>query len=379
MKITAIALSVFELPATTRRFDLVAAGSPADRRWRAKAQGSGKDIVQVMHVETDEGIEGVSTVGDARYTAMRTEDLEELRLLALGADPFDRDMLDEKLHAATRRLFTAQGWFGAFDNCLWDIAGKAAGLAVANLLGRARDKAPCYYNFFGKSLEAEIEDAQKGLALGFPALKDHFEGSGAENVRAVTQARKALGDEVDLLHDAAVTSYTFAEALSVGRALEECRFRWFEEPLSDRDLSGLGRLCDALDIPVLGGETLMNDRELSAHLLLSGSVDLLRGNARHGTTPLVKLAHLAETMATRIELNGPGGLFGLVHTHLCCALRATTYYEFFPGGSRDERGKEIGLTNPPLPQAGYIAPPTGPGWGAEWDWTYFKQKRVAVL
>ena len=58
----------------------------------------------------------------------------------------------------------------------------------------------------------------------------------------------------------------------------------------------------------------------------------------------------------------------------------TSYYEYFPGGSRDIRGTDLmGLLNPPLPQAGYIQPPDRPGWGAEWDWDYFEKKRVAVL
>jgi len=75
-------------------------------------------------------------------------------------------------------------------------------------------------------------------------------------------------------------------------------------------------------------------------------------------------------------LFGPGGLFGLVHAHLVCAISNTTYYEYFPNGSRDARGREIGLLNPPLPENGQITPPYNPGWGAEWDWAFFKKKRV---
>ena len=44
------------------------------------------------------------------------------------------------------------------------------------------------------------------------------------------------------------------------------------------------------------------------------------------------------------------------------AVRNTSYYEYFPGGSRDVIGTEImGLQNPPVPHEGYIAPPDGPG------------------
>ena len=42
-------------------------------------------------------------------------------------------------------------------------------------------------------------------------------------------------------------------------------------------------------------------------------------------------------------------------------------------------GEEIGLLNPIRPEAGWVTPPAGPGWGSEWDWNRFKRKRVAVL
>lgn len=55
-------------------------------------------------------------------------------------------------------------------------------------------------------------------------------------------------------------------------------------------------------------------------------------------------------------------------------LRLLVLYEYFPGGTRDELGQEIGLLNLPLPQNGHIIPPTTSGWSTEWDWPYFSQK-----
>lgn len=377
MIIERITLSIFDLPGNTATFDLVEEEQGAYRRWRPTRQQRAQEPLHVLHVRTDEGVEGVCTVGDARYTTMRKEELEQLRILTIGEDPLDRERLNAKLNAATRTMFSRPGWFGAFDNCLWDIAGKVVGLPVYALLGRARASCPAYYNFGGATVEAAVEDAQAAVAAGFPAVKDHFRGRAGENIAGFQTLRRAVGDSIDLLHDAALCHYTWQEALRVGRALEELGYGWFEEPLADREQGQLQQLCAALDIPILAPETLMHDLQLSARWLISGATDDLRANARHGVTPTLKLAHLAELHGQRVELNGPGGLFGLVHAHLVCAIQNTSYYEYFPGGSRDEQGKEIGLLNPPLPQHGRIIPPTGPGWGAEWDWADFERARVA--
>lgn len=378
MRITDIRLSVFEITAVSRRFRFESRGPAGFLGWKPAFEPRGREHVHVLHVLTDEGVEGVCTVGDARYTQMRTEDLEQLRLLAVGEDALSRERLHRKMSDATRQAFSAPGWAGAFDNCLWDIAGKAAGQPVFRLMGAPRSEVQAYYNFFGATLEAVLADAERGLALGFPALKDHFDGDAATNIAWFEAARDRCGDAV-LLHDAALCSYSFDEAVRVGEALQRLGYLWFEEPIGDRELARLIALCARLDIPIAACETFMGDHQLCAEWLRAGAADILRGNGRHGTTPLVKLAALAEARGSTVELNGPGGLFGLVNTHLCCGLSATTYYEFFPGGLRDELGEEIGLTNPPLPERGVIRPPDGPGWGADWDRSFFEKARLAYL
>ncbi len=229
----------------------------------------------------------------------------------------------------------------------------------------------------GKRRALAVEDARRAVAEGFPAVKDHFRDTDEANIALFRAVREAAGPTVEIMHDAALANYTYDEALRVGRALEGLRYAWFEEPLPDAGQASLQRLCRALDIPIVAPETLMHDQDLSAQWLILGAADVLRANARHGTTAAQKLAHLAELHGTTIEFNGPGGLFGLVHAHLVCAVRNTRYYEYFPGGSRDEAGKEIGLQNPPLPVGGHIAPPEAPGWGAAWDMGYFRKVRVA--
>ena len=113
----------------------------------------------------------------------------------------------------------------------------------------------------------------------------------------------------------------------------------------------------------------MHDMDLTAQWLIQGATDRLRARATFGTTQVLKLAHFAELMGTTVELNGQGGLFGLVHAHLGCAIENTTYYEYFGTGpnSNRQQGEEWGMLNGPEIIHGAIAPPDGPGWGAIWD------------
>ncbi|MCB0060686.1 MAG: hypothetical protein KDE19_01170, partial [Caldilineaceae bacterium] len=200
MKIQSITLSIFELPGNTATFNLQeVVHNGADRHWQPTGHQQQTEELHVLHVQTDEGVEGVCTVGDARYTTMRRAELDQLRILTVGENPLDRERLNSKLNAATRTIFSRPGWFGAFDNCLWDIAGKVAGLPVYALLGRARERCPAYYNFGGKTIEDAAEDAQHAVAQGFLAVKDHFRDAARENIADFHAIREAVGPAVDLL------------------------------------------------------------------------------------------------------------------------------------------------------------------------------------
>jgi L-alanine-DL-glutamate epimerase-like enolase superfamily enzyme len=89
-----------------------------------------------LKVRTDEGVEGICT------TTMTPEQVAILRTQALGEDPLQRERLYQMLHKGTRWVYQRAGWFGDFDNCLWDILGKVAGLPVYDLIGKVRERFP---------------------------------------------------------------------------------------------------------------------------------------------------------------------------------------------------------------------------------------------
>jgi L-alanine-DL-glutamate epimerase-like enolase superfamily enzyme len=128
-------------------------------------------------------------------------------------------------------------------------------------------------------------------------------------------------------------------------------------------------------MPVMATEMLMYDATLCAQWLLAGATDLVRGNARHSATSIVKLAHLAEAHGTNIELNAAGGLGGHVHVQLQCAIANTAYFEYH--ASIASTAEETGIANAPTVVDGHLTPSMQPGWGAELDWDFICKRTVA--
>ncbi len=377
MKIIDVKISVFEIPNQNRIFDLYLLEGTQRDRWLHRHASSSPGHAHIMRVMTDEGIDGVCTVTQRTLGDIEKNLMAQLRHVVIGENPLYREKLYQKLHTGTRWVYQEPGWAASFDNCLWDIAGKAANLPVHALMGRVRDRVPVYLNIGGQTPEEAAAHAAQAVAEGFAAVKDHFCNPPNENFKWFEAVRNTVGPDIDIMHDP-VAVYTFEEAVRVGRALEDLNYRWLEEPLPDRQQNKLVELCDALDIPVLAPEMMMNDVDLSAQWLISGATDMIRGNACHGTTAVLKLAHLAELFGTNVELNGDGGLYGLVHAHLLTCISNTSYFEWFVGGL-EEQAKAVGMTNYAEPVNGYIEPPEGAGWGAEWDWDYFGKNQIGEL
>ena len=184
MKIESIEISVFELPMYPPTIRLADTGTGGVRLLQ-KGSASGSLVpVQIIRVRTDDGVEGICTVGDWRYTEMQPQQLSQLRELAIGENPLNRERLYSKLRSVAR--FYDPAWFGGFDNCLWDIAGKVSGLPVAQLLGGAKQRVQAYYNITGDSLDELVRDGEAALENGFTVLKDHLPYNARENIRLNT-------------------------------------------------------------------------------------------------------------------------------------------------------------------------------------------------
>ena len=128
-----------------------------------------------------------------------------------------------------------------------------------------------------------------------------------------------------------------------------------------------------------GGETLMNEPDISKIWLDLNAFDTMRVNARHGSSNVLDLANYCALRNANVEPNSLGPLFGIIHAHLACAIENVEWFETSPPSNGTAIAKQIGLLNPVIPENGWVTYPDGVGWGTQWDWDMFEHARTAVL
>lgn len=190
-------------------------------RYNRGAYSQPESDLGLLTLRTDDGIEGHAFLGSAlnpgSYDAPRL--IRWLKPLLTGANPLDR----ERLHQAMRPLTRHCGYraVGAVDVALWDIAGKAAGMPVHQLMGSYRDRIPAYASSQVFDTAEEFVDQMLDFKeQGWTAYKVHPPQSLAEDIEVCTKLRRAAGDDYGLMLDAC-WAYNYAEALKLGRAIEE--------------------------------------------------------------------------------------------------------------------------------------------------------------
>ncbi|GAA4245860.1 mandelate racemase/muconate lactonizing enzyme family protein [Dactylosporangium darangshiense] len=288
----------------------------------------------------------------------------------LGADPRPVRPLWARLTGLMRERGHLVGHqadaLAAVDIALWDLAGKASGLPVHALLGGAfRDVVPTYVSGLPvPNDEARAALACKWLADGATHLKLHL-GHGVERDLATYDAVAATGARVAV---DAHWAYDLADALRLGRALDE-RGAWFlEAPLAPEDMEAHRDLAAALVTPIAVGEAMRNRYEFR-QWLQARALDLAQPDVgRTGITEAMAIAEVATAHHVPIAPHHSVGL-GVVLAaglHVAAAIEAMPAFEFQPGPFPVANR----ILTAPLPGGpGSFPVPTAPGLGVDVDIT----------
>jgi L-alanine-DL-glutamate epimerase-like enolase superfamily enzyme len=350
MKIERVASRIVQLPA-----DEPLADGPA-------VPGATREFV-VVTVTTKDGIEGIGLTffGGALTLALKAA-VDGLGALIVNDDPLQVEAVAEKLRAAAGSsgpdgIFTLA--LSALDIALWDIKGKALNLPVATLLGGQRERVPTYAsgalmrNF---SLQ-EVEKAAATLVKrGFTQMKTQLalpgDMSPEREVERIRVIRETIGPGIALMCDIN-QRWSVAEAIRIGRRLEEFDLDWLEDVTAHDDYAGLAQVAAQLTTPVAGGEYVYGITPFR-HMLEARSVDIAMIDLFRvgGITQWMKVAGMAEAFNIPVVSH----LVPEVHVHLIAAAANGRIVEYMPWTMRL-------FENPPLPDRGALTVPSQPGLG----------------
>jgi L-alanine-DL-glutamate epimerase-like enolase superfamily enzyme len=206
------------------------------------------------------------------------------RDLVLGSDPLDvvgtNTALQHALRNAGRPGVCAMA-LSAVDVALWDLKARILDLPLHKLLGAVRAQVPVYGSGgFTTYDETQLADQLGGwVEAGIPRVKlkigEAWGRRTDRDVQRVAQARRVVGDDVDLFVDAN-GAYGVGQARRVAARVADHDVVWFEEPVSSDDLAGLAAV-PAAATPNLRHLEYFHDHVRIEGMLFDGTLDASGG------------------------------------------------------------------------------------------------------
>lgn len=340
-----------------------------------------------VKVETDEGITGWGEASLEWKTRGVAGCVEDLAPFLLGQDP---TRIEHLWQVMFRQPFFRAGVEGmsalsGIEQALWDIAGKAVGKPVYQLLGGAvRERVRMYDHLGGGQMDAlylqdtaqmMAERACQSVAAGYSAIKAlvvprTLPLDGAAPLRhaeaLMAALRNAVGPAVDIMVDLHGRT-TPVMGIQYGQILAPYRPLFLEEPCPPGNVEALAEVARALPgLAIAAGERLVT-RWGFRDVLEQRACAVIQPDLCHcgGLWETRKIAAMAETYGVSVAPHNPLGPIATaaaVHFALC-----TPNWLIQEAIRRDVPWRDEVVDAPLVVRDGYIYPPERPGWGVEID------------
>ena len=296
-----------------------------------------------VRVYSDQGLYGQ---GESTDAAVGTASLvNQFRRFLVGQNPLNVDALWERLRVSG--IFAgAQGGqyitaLTGIEIALWDLAGKALGLPIYQLLGgKFRDKVRIY-------CDSDMEDptgpeSDRKLPWikdqGFTAMKIDLDDATDPNrfdrvnwtannaevdrmVRWVKHVRESIPKQMELACDMH-GRYDLETAKRVAKELEPFRLLWLEEPVPPENIDAMTDVRHSTSTPIACGENLYM-RWGYRELLNKNAVDIIQPDIQKvgGLSEGRRVANLAQTYYVPVAPHCVVSPIGVMSTaHVCASI-----------------------------------------------------------
>jgi L-alanine-DL-glutamate epimerase-like enolase superfamily enzyme len=342
-------------------------------RWSGGEMSVANAVMVVIH--TDEGIEGLGDTyaGGWFYPKAAEAMIEHFEPLLLGKDPRHPTALADMLRSKCLywgRVGAAINAISAIENALWDIAGKAAGLPVHQLIGGLVHERLMVYASAGldKPRDQVVAEMEKHLADGFRAVKIRVSTDLDRAVEKVSLCREVLGPDTLLMVDAVMGSHpapwNARTAVRFAKAIEDFDITWLEEPCAGDDYAGYAAVRAGSKVPVAGGETSFGLAEFM-HFLRAGSLDVVQPDActSGGIVECQRIAIAAAAHGIKVAPHAWGSAATVAANVHWAFTQPNVMVQEYPAWGFPLRDA---LMSAPMDlRDGHLYPPTAPGLGVQ--------------
>jgi len=251
----------------------------------------------------------------------------------------------------------------AVDIALWDLAGKARGQSIADVVSRVRTRIPVYASSLGP--ENVRSQAERCRDAGHLAVKVKV-GFGRERDQANLESTRTIcGDDIRIYADAN-QAWSLQEAIEMVDVLKGSGTAWIEEPLRGNSLRELEILHQRTGMDIATGENIYGRTDFAAYCRSSG-VQVIQPDVTKcgGLTETIEICRMASEAEKTVMPHLYGGAVGFAATlQLAGAAPSVAAIEY---DVRENPLRDPIWPDAPLALDGVVEIPSGPGLGMSPD------------
>jgi galactonate dehydratase len=340
-----------------------------------------------LRIYTDQGLFGEGEAVDATSGAAAI--VAGFRNSLIGQSPLNVQFLWERIRTSGIFAGAQAGQFvtalTAVEIALWDLAGKALGLPIYQLMGgkvRSRIRVYCDSGANGRYDPQSKRFIQQIVDNGFTMAKIDIDEAAdparfdrvnwtANNteidhmVDKVAFMRESLPKTIDLAVDMH-GRYDVGTAKRVAKELEPFRLVWLEEPVPPDNIDAMRDVRQSTHTPICCGENIYL-RWGFREYLEKQAVDIIMPDVQKcgGLMEARKIADFAQTYYIPIAPHSqasPIGAMATAHAMACCPNFLVVEWHWGHPAQRTARWKEF-VQEGDIIEKGYITVPDRPGIG----------------